>query len=478
MALQNQNISPEGKQFRLAKFFALASIIVLVIFSFPFSVIISQKGKDILLKSYEDYALWVGTNLNYQVYKYVTQPLSSIYDGDIRLGEPKAKELMDRVVRNTIRGLNVDVVNLYDIEEGEIIYSTDPKQIRKKPPETPEFRRAVQGEGSSRLKPETEGFWGFLGIERIGGVMRSSTYIPHITGYNPQTKEKNVAGIFEIVLDMTEQYKSTVKLQYLIFGLSALVMALIFLALLLIVKKAEGMIKQRTQEQNELLEQLHQAERLAALGEMVAAVSHEIKNPLGLIQTTSELLGATPGASDTQKRLSNVIVEESVRLNQIVTEFLDFSRPQALSFRECHLEEIIKKNLSFIRPELDRKGIAVKDNLNGRSLRIMADEEILYRAILNILINAIQSMKDGGVIDIKVDVEQDYYHMEIKDNGSGISEEAVKRIFDPFFTTKEKGTGLGLSIVKKIVESHRGTVDIKSKEGEGTTVAMRLPRSG
>jgi two-component system sensor histidine kinase HydH len=466
----------EGKHFRLVKFFALASFIVLVIFSFPFSMIISQKGKDILIKSYENYALWLGRNLNNQVLEYVTKPLYSVYGEDIRLGEPKAKALMDRVVKDTIRGLNVDVVNLYNTEEGEIIYSTDPAQIRNKPPETPEFRRAVQGEGSSRLKPETEGFWGLLGIERIGGVMRSSTYIPHtvplISG------EKSVAGVFEIILDMAEQYQSTVRLQYRIFGLSTLIMAFIFLALLFIVKKAEGVIEQRAREQHELSEQLSQTERLAALGEMVAAVSHEIKNPLGLIRTTSELLGAAPGASDTQKRLSNVIVEESVRLNQIVTEFLDFSRPQALSLRECHLEEIIKKNLSFIRPELDRKGITVKDNLNGRSLRMLADEEILYRAILNILINAIQSMKDGGVIDIKVDVEQDHYHVEIKDNGSGISEEAVKRIFDPFFTTKEKGTGLGLSIVKKIVESHRGTVDIKSKEGEGTTVAMRLPRFG
>ena len=467
----------EGKQFRLAKFFALASFIVLVIFSFPFSMIISQKGKDILIKSYEDYALWLGTNLNYQVFEYVTRPLSSIYEGDIGLGEPKARGLMDRVVRDTIRGLNVDVVNLYDIEEGEIIYSTDREQIGRKPIETPEYKRAVHGERSSRLKPEAEGLWGVLGIERIGAVMKISTYIPHIL-YDTLTKEEYVSGVFEIILDMTEQYKSTVKLQYSIFGLSTLIMVFIFLALLLIVKKAEGMIEQRTQEQNELLEQLHQAERLAALGEMVAAVSHEIKNPLGLIQTTSELLGATPGASDTQKRLSNVIVEESVRLNQIVTEFLDFSRPQALTFRECHLEEIIKKNISFIRPELDRKGITVNDNLNGRSLRIMADEEILYRAILNILINAIQSMKYGGVIDIKVDVEWDHYHIEIKDNGSGISEEAVKRIFDPFFTTKEKGTGLGLSIVKKIVEGHRGTVDIKSKQGEGTTVGMRLPRFG
>jgi two-component system sensor histidine kinase HydH len=464
----------EGKHFRLVKFFALASFIVLVIFSFPFSMIISQKGKDILLKSYEDYALWLGTNLNYQVFEYVTRPLSAIYEGDIRLGEPKVKELMDRVVRNTIRGLNVDVVNLYDTEEGEIIYSTDPDQIESKPIETPEYWRAVQGEQSSRLKPEAEGFWGFLGIERIGAVMKISTYIPHM--YDTPTDKNHVAGVFEIILDMTEQYGSTVKLQYRVFGLSTLIMVFIFLALLLIVKKAEGVIEQRTREQHELSEQLSQTERLAALGEMVAAVSHEIKNPLGIIQSTSELLGGTPGANDAQKRLSKVILEESVRLNRIVTEFLDFSRPQALNLRECQLEEIIRKNLSFMRPELDKKGITVKDNLNGRSLRLMADQELLYLAILNILLNAMQSMEDGGAVDVRVDEERGHYRIEIEDKGSGISEENVKRIFDPFFTTKEKGSGLGLPIVKKIIEGHRGTITIRSREGEGTKVELRLPR--
>jgi two-component system sensor histidine kinase HydH len=474
MALQNQNMIREGKHFRLVKFFALASFIVLVIFSFPFSMIISQKGKDILLKSYEDYALWLGTNLNYQVFEYVTRPLSAIYEGDIRLGEPKVKELMDRVVRNTIRGLNVDVVNLYDTEEGEIIYSTDPDQIESKPIETPEYWRAVQGEQSSRLKPEAEGFWGFLGIERIGAVMKISTYIPHM--YDTPTDKNHVAGVFEIILDMTEQYGSTVKLQYRVFGLSTLIMVFIFLALLLIVKKAEGVIEQRTREQHELSEQLSQTERLAALGEMVAAVSHEIKNPLGIIQSTSELLGGTPGANDAQKRLSKVILEESVRLNRIVTEFLDFSRPQALNLRECQLEEIIRKNLSFMRPELDKKGITVKDNLNGRSLRLMADQELLYLAILNILLNAMQSMEDGGAVDVRVDEERGHYRIEIEDKGSGISEENVKRIFDPFFTTKEKGSGLGLPIVKKIIEGHRGTITIRSREGEGTKVELRLPR--
>ena len=468
----------EGKQFRLVKFFALASFIVLVIISFPFSMVISQKGKDILLKSYEDYALWLGRNLNNQVLEYATLPLYSVFGEDIRLGEPKAKALMDRVVKDTIRGLNVDVVNLYDTEEGEIVYSTDPDQIESKPIETPEYRRALQGEQSSRLRPEREGLWGFLGIERIGAVMKISTYIPHVSGYDTRTKEKHVAGVFEIILDMTEQYKSTVKLQYSIFGLSTLIMVFIFLALLFIVKKAEGIIEQRAREQRELSEQLSQTERLAALGEMVAAVSHEIKNPLGIIRSTSELLGGTSGANDTQKRLSKVILEESVRLNQIVTEFLDFSRPQALNLRECHLEEIIRKNLSFIQPELDRKGITVKDNLNGRSFRLMADQELLYLAILNILLNATQSMKDGGAVNIRVDEERGHYRIKIEDKGCGINEESVNRIFDPFFTTKEKGSGLGLSIVKKIIEGHRGTITIQSREGEGTTVELRLPRTG
>lgn len=460
------------------KFFSLASFIVLVIFSFPFSMIISQKGKDILLKSYEDYALRLGRNLNNQVLEYFTRPLYSIYGEDIRLGEPIPRERMDRVVRDTIQGLNVDVVNLYNTTEGEIIYSTDPEQVRSKPIETPQYWRAVQGEQSSRLKAEAEGLWGFFGIERIGVVMKISTYIPHISGYDFQTNERHVAGVFEIILDMTEQYKSTVRLQYSIFGLSTLIMAFIFLALLLIVKKAEGVIEQRAREQHELSEQLSQTERLAALGEMVAAVSHEIKNPLGIIRSTSELLGGTPGANDTQKRLSNVILEESVRLNQIVTEFLDFSRPQALNFRECHLEEIIRKNLSFMQPELDKKGIMVKDNLNGRSLRLMADQELLYLAILNILLNAMQSMKDGGAVDVRVDEERGHYRIEIEDKGCGISEENAKRVFDPFFTTKEKGSGLGLPIVKKIIEGHRGTIGIRSREGEGTKVEVRLPRTG
>ncbi|MGD8983460.1 MAG: ATP-binding protein [Desulfobacteraceae bacterium] len=473
MQSANQNLGSEGKQFRLVKFFAWASFIVIVIFSFPFSMVISQKAKEILLASYENNAILVGENLNHQVFQNFVIPVNWRYGG-IRLRDREQSELMDKIVQNAIHGFNVDLVNVYDIGKGVVAYSTDPDLIGKKVIESLGYKRAIQGERSSGLISTRDEFWG-LGIDFMGGKKTLRTYIPFRVE-NPYTGLIGIGGVFELIQDMGKQYESIVKFQYLIFGLSILIMGLIFLALLLIVQKAERMIDQRAQEQRELESQLHLAERLAALGQMVAGISHEIKNPLGIIRSTAELLGEMPDASDTQRRLSGVIKEESTRLNQIVTEFLDFARPQEPNLQECQLEEIIEKNLSFIRPELEKKGIQVQDNLNGRSFRLRADHDLLYRAFLNILINAIHSMQDGGTIDIKVEEGRDAYRVEIEDTGCGISKENEDKIFNPFFTTKEKGSGLGLSIVRKIIEGHRGTIGIESIEGQGTKVQVQLPR--
>jgi len=475
MQSANQNLGSESKQFRLVKFFAWASFIVILIFSFPFSMVISQKAKEILLASYENNAILVGENLNHQVFQNFVIPVNWRYGG-IRLRDREQSELMDKIVQNAIHGFNVDLVNVYDIGKGVVAYSTDPDLIGNKARESLGYKRAIQGERSSGLISTRDEFWG-LGIDFMGGKKTLRTYIPFRVE-NPYTGSIGIGGVFELIQDMSKQYESIVKFQYLIFGLSILIMGLIFLALLLIVQKAERMIEQRAQEQRELESQLHLAERLAALGEMVAGISHEIKNPLGIIRSTAELLGEMPDASDTQKRLSGVIKEESTRLNQIVTEFLDFARPQEPNFQECQLEEIIQKNLSFIGPELERKGIQIQDNLNGRSFRLRADHDLLYRAFLNILINAIHSMQDGGTIDIKVEEARDAYRIEIEDTGCGISKENVDKIFNPFFTTKEKGSGLGLSIVRKIIEGHRGTIGVQSREGQGTKVEVQLPRKG
>ncbi len=470
---QQQKRQAEGKPFRLVKYFATASFLVLIAFSFPFAVFISQGAKDILLKNVEDYASVVGENLNNLVFQYYSLPVMIQYGGS-KLSDERQMRLMDEVVKIAIKDLDVDLVNLYSIEQGMVVYSTDATLIREKVVETEGYKRALEGEQSSSMISEGDGLWG-LGIEKIGGGKKIRTYIP-MTGYLSSTGEEFVSGVFEVILDMTTQYNAIVKLQYLIFGLSILIMALIFFALLLIVHNAEKIIRRRALEQRELEEQLYLAERLAALGEMVAGVSHEIKNPLGIIQSTSELLTSMPNGDETHKRLSKVITEESIRLNRIVTEFLDFARPHKLNIHECYLEEIIRKNISFLNSELESKGIVVNDKVNSRTFKLQADYDLLYRALMNIFINSIQAIDDAGSISVSVDEEKGGYRIEVEDTGCGITKENMKKIFNPFFTTKEKGSGLGLPIVRKIVEGHQGTIDIESQEGAGTKVVIRLPK--
>ncbi|MBW1804036.1 MAG: two-component sensor histidine kinase, partial [Deltaproteobacteria bacterium] len=250
MTPQLQNRMPAGKPFRLVKYFAWASFIVILIFSFPFSMFISQKAKDILLRSYENYAMLVGENLNHQVFQNFAIPVTRRY-GEIRLRESAQYELMDRVVRNTIHGFNVDLVNVYDIGKGIISYSTNPKLIGVMVRETLGYKKALDGKLFSGLISTKEDLWGH-GIEVPGGSKKLRTYIP-FRGVNPYTGSKgDVAGIFELRQDLSPQYESIVKFQYTIFGLSILIMALIFLALILIVQKAESVIDQRAREQRDL----------------------------------------------------------------------------------------------------------------------------------------------------------------------------------------------------------------------------------
>jgi two-component system sensor histidine kinase HydH len=451
----------EVKPFQLVKYFAIASFLILILFSIPFATFISKRAKDTLLKSFEDSSIVVGENLNNLVYNYFVIPVMNTY-GEIHLGNKDQQALLDNVVKTAIQGMNMELVKLYSVEQGIIVYSTDPALLKEKVVETPGYKKAVNTEYSSEIISE-------------GGLKKIKTYIP-FTIILTSTGEEYVPGVFEATQNITKQYNSIVKLQLLIFGVSILIMVLIFFALLFVVHNAEKIIKKRAAEQRDLEEQLYLAERLAALGEMVAGVSHEIKNPLGIIQSTSELLTSMPDADEKQKRLSSVITEESIRLNRIVTDFLEFARPHKLNLNECHIEEVIRKNISFFKPELEGKGIVVYDKMNGRSFKLQADDDLLYRAFMNIFLNSIQAIENTGSITVNVEEEKGGYRIEIEDTGNGISKENMKKIFNPFFTTKDKGTGLGLPIVRKIIETHQGIIDVESQEGSRTKVIIRLPK--
>ncbi|MBW2203613.1 MAG: two-component sensor histidine kinase [Deltaproteobacteria bacterium] len=407
------------------------------------------------MKSYENYALFLGENLNHQVFQNFVLPVTRQF-GKIRLREKDQYEWMDRIVRNTTHSFKIDLVNIYDINNGVIAYSTDPSLLGKKIRESLGYKKAVQGENSSRLITGGTSLWG-LGIEKMGGEKKLRTYIP-FTGIDPFIGDtRHVLGVFEIIQDLTEEYKSLIQFQYLVFGLSILIMGMIFIALLFIVRKAERIIDERAKEQRELEAQLNHAERLAALGEMVAGVSHEIRNPLGIIRSTAELLGSMPDSH-----------ESKVQLTGLIIDFLD---------------EILNKNILFLQPELEKKGISLHDNLNRRSLKLRADPQLLYRSFLNIFLNALQSLENGGTITVNVEEEDGYYLVTITDSGSGISKENLLKIFNPFFSTKDTGSGLGLSIVRKIIEGHKGKIWIEKNleeppdgESPGTRVMIKLPK--
>ena len=470
--------SQDDRPFRLAKFFAYAGLIVLILAAFPFSVVVSQKTKDMLIESYENYALLIAENLSHQVFANFVVPAYQYY-GYIALREKGQAEWIDRIVKNTIHGLNINSVNIYSIERPVIAYSTDPALLGVEIEPSEGYLRALEGNNSSDFIEEYENPSSsnatIFNMER-----KLQTFVP-FQNMDPITGEKGfIGGVFEIIQDLTKEYNSIVRFQYFILGLSVFFMALIFLTLFLLVHKAETILEQRTKRQIELKAQLEHKERLASLGEMIAGVSHEIRNPLGIIRSTAELLGNT-SPENTGRKLTDVIIEESNRLNNIVTEFLDFARPRKPNFERCMLGDILFKNLTMFEPQFKKGSIKVNHNIVAGYFSITADPNLLYRCFINILSNAVQAMSGQPEGEITITVKKQNitkgYNIYIEDTGSGIAEEKLPKIFNPFFSTKDEGSGLGLSIVKNIIEGHHGEIHIASIENRGTVVTVALPEN-
>jgi signal transduction histidine kinase len=208
---------------------------------------------------------------------------------------------------------------------------------------------------------------------------------------------------------------------------------------------------------------------------MVAGVSHEIRNPLGIIRSSAELLKKQLKRFNQSSSIPDIIIEESGRLNNIITDFLNFAKPKNPNIVLCRIEEILDKNIAFLKSQIEQQGYVIKKHYNKDLPEIKADSDMLYQAFLNILINSMQAMPDGGKIHIQIILKDNFITVVFEDEGQGIPEEVIKKIWNPFFTTKDKGTGLGLGIVKSIIEAHEGFIDICNKSTKGAQVSVKLP---
>lgn len=460
--------------FGLVKFFSLPGFVVIVVFTVILTVLLTLRAQQMALKKNEDYLILLAANLNHQIYQQFVLPTAFEKGGRITLSDPEQSQRLDLVVRTTIHGFHVEQLNQYD-QEGVFSYSTAQVPLGKKCDDLVGVQRALAGENYFEL-PGYNTFWSVFWPSSYQRQTLKA-YIPFRLEDKVIPQTGPVVGVIEIDQNISGDLAEIANFRLIILITLVVIMGLLFLVLRQIVKKAGVILERRQEEQRRLEGQLHQSERLAALGEMTAGVAHEVRNPLGIISSTAELLQERLGRYEPQNRLAQIIVEESNRLNEKVTEFLDFARPRVPNLRPCDLEATVNRSLELLAPEIDRLGIRItrEYQLNGQPL--MVDQDLLHQAFLNILLNAIQAMPHGGHLTVSILPGSHGQGGEIRfqDDGEGIEPEALNKILNPFFTTKEKGSGLGLPIVKSIIQAHQGRLEISSAPGTGTTVTIILP---
>ncbi|MDM8526490.1 ATP-binding protein [Desulfococcaceae bacterium HSG8] len=463
------------KPFRLVKYFTFTSLILIFLGVFVLSALNTHWARAMQLEKSEEYALLIVENLNHQIFLQFVIPIAWKY-GKIQLRKKEQFEHMDKIVRRTLHSFNVDTVNIYDMNN-IISYSFDQKMIGKKNMGGSGYRNAVTGRSvSDVVHVEEGGFFKkvgfFLGVPQKSKI---ATFAPLRVEKQPLRISGPVLGVVEIVQDLSEDYKVIFRFQIRVIIACTLVMGILFLVLRFVVNRGEGIIEKRNQERIRLKEQLNRAERLSSLGEMVAGISHEIRNPLGIIRSSAELLKKKMLKSDPSNTIPDIIVEEATRLNSIITDFLDFARPRDPNLIPCRINDILEKNVTFLSSQMKARNYTIEKHYDGNHAEIMADPDMIYQAFLNILINAMQAMPDGGKIRIETVSNGNTLSIFFKDEGRGISEEVIGKIWDPFFTTKETGTGLGLGIVKNIIESHGGKIRIDNGHVSGAQVTAELP---
>ena len=246
-----------------------------------------------------------------------------------------------------------------------------------------------------------------------------------------------------------------------------------------------GVFKDLTQIRY-LEEEMRRREWLANLGEMSAGMAHEIRNPLGALAGAMQMLRQDVGSDETSQRLMDIAIREARRLDNIITEFLQYARPPALNVAEQDLNKVLADTLDLIQHEArSRTGITIVSRMAPTTLVAQVDQDQLKQVFWNLAANAFDAMPGGGTLTIatglrRVEVgghRSDVIEISFQDNGEGIPKQNFDKIFLPFFTTKKEGSGLGLAQVHRIVELHEGWIKVESEVGSGARFVVCLPQS-
>jgi two-component system sensor histidine kinase HydH len=226
-----------------------------------------------------------------------------------------------------------------------------------------------------------------------------------------------------------------------------------------------------------LRKEIARSQRLASVGRLAAGVSHEIRNPLSSIKGFATYFKERYHDVPENQQISNLMIQEVDRLNRVVGQLHEFARPIDISRKSIQIKGFIEDSLKLVERQASESNISIKADYDPEIEEVFIDPDRINQVLLNLYLNAIESMDNGGSLTVRLvkDAKKNAIEINISDTGTGIANDDLGHIFDPYFTTKASGTGLGLAIVHNIMEAHGGDIKVESRLGQGTTVRIFFP---
>lgn len=234
------------------------------------------------------------------------------------------------------------------------------------------------------------------------------------------------------------------------------------------------MIRDLTQVR-QLQEQIRKADRLAAIGQLAAGVAHEVRNPLSSIKGYATYFGSLFPKDSDNRKAAEVMTAEVERLNRVISELLEMARPADIKLRKTDIKTLIESSLRLVSQEAESASVTIETDVAPDMPTITADPDRLAQTLINLYVNAIQAMPEGGTLSVSAGLSKLGLRIAVKDTGRGLPGDDLSRIFDPYYTTKPSGTGLGLAIVQKIVEAHGGIIEVEYSGPQGTSFIITIP---
>ena len=453
--------------------------------TFVLSVIVAiylgnMAGKALLGKSHS-FASLVADNLNSQIYRRFTLPTVSIF-GRVDLDNPEQYKALDGVVQSIIQGLNLEDMRIFS-HNRVVRYSTNQNERGTEGLASPSVEKAFTEDGPIFEILEKMPYWQAvfrLSLEPETFMLRTTAPLRIENRLGSSSVDGPLMGVLEFKQDITRDIKSTIRFQQLVLGVTLLSSGMLMVLLMLLVRRAELALAMRMAEAQRLQQELHQHEKLAGMGRVVASIAHEIRNPLGIISSSAELLLKRAGSENPgTARILGAIYDEAKRLSRTVSDFLDYARPRQPKQEPVDVGQVIDQAIAFLGPDLTERDIGVvRQGMLDTPLVVPGDKDFLYRAFYNIMGNSIQAMGASGTITITLgreDGPEPRVTLVFHDSGAGFPEDNMAQFLDPFFTTKDDGTGLGLPIVNSIITSHNGTLTLANAPDGGAEVHVSLP---